>query len=444
MIFMQLIVAICGSLLKAAMAEVMVTTGNLHSCAWEPDSCSSAVCWGVNGDGQADPPAGPFSVMSAGRRNTCAIRSDSKEVTCWGRNADGESTPPTDILFKDVSCGFYHCCGLSLEDSTAHCWGHNQHGQSSPPKNEVFSQIRAGAYHTCGLKQDGSISCWGGNSFAATEPPKGNFSSITLGFYFACAVDAISGNATCWGRSVVPQVLPGPFKQLSAGYTHVCGLSSGTATVQCWGTDGDGVMAPPNQDERFLSLGTATGLHTCAATPTQGLVCWGRDNAGESATLPPVWLCTDKDRQESTFASAVSCGTDHLECLVVPGSTFVVTGAEDKSECRKSATSNDYLFKVDKSVCGVNHRFSDSTAIDDTVSLQISHSDGESSTLASGAVSAPRIQCSCSRMPEAGDHSSASKAPETSVAEFDVADSATSALYSSWMLSLLALIAVRP
>jgi len=396
------IVFLCATLaVKMSLAEVLITTGTMHSCAYEPDECSTPVCWGMNFEGQADAPAGPFKSMSAGKRHTCAIRSDTKKAVCWGRNDDGESDPPQDTIFSDVSCGFYHCCGLHFDNSTAICWGHNQRGQSNAPRDKVFKQVRAGAYHSCGVGEDGSITCWGGNSFEALEAPVGSFSYITLGFYFGCAIDAASGAATCWGRDVVPKTLPGNFKQLSAGYTHVCGLHANTTgSVSCWGSDGAGVMVAPTESD-IENLGTCpSGLHTCAYSRSRGIVCWGRENKGESATVPPIYMCADANRRESMFSEALECEADEQTCLVVPGSTFVVTGSEDKSDCKKTATSGDYYFKVDKATCGYSRRYSDQdqSVYDDTVTLMVTHDAARDE-----ATTGSRIQCSCRRTLEDGE-----------------------------------------
>ena len=55
----------------AAADRGVLTTGSDHSCAVTADG--SIECWGSNEFGQADPPVGQYSAVSAGSRHTCAL-----------------------------------------------------------------------------------------------------------------------------------------------------------------------------------------------------------------------------------------------------------------------------------------------------------------------------------------------------------------------------------
>ncbi|WP_419927304.1 hypothetical protein [Candidatus Poriferisocius sp.] len=68
-----------------------MTAGQWHSCGIRADS--TAVCWGWNGEGQADVPAGRFTAISAGYRHSCGIRADSNAV-CWGHPGFGQLDAP--------------------------------------------------------------------------------------------------------------------------------------------------------------------------------------------------------------------------------------------------------------------------------------------------------------------------------------------------------------
>ncbi len=58
-----------------------IAAGGWHSCAIRADD-SSAACWGRNGDGRADPPAGAYTHIAAGDGHSCAIRTDGT-IACW-------------------------------------------------------------------------------------------------------------------------------------------------------------------------------------------------------------------------------------------------------------------------------------------------------------------------------------------------------------------------
>ena len=65
----------------------------------------TVTCWGGNRYGQADPPDGEFTRVSAGDYYTCGIRAD-ETVSCWGINPvagidspDGEFTAPSHRRF---------------------------------------------------------------------------------------------------------------------------------------------------------------------------------------------------------------------------------------------------------------------------------------------------------------------------------------------------------
>jgi alpha-tubulin suppressor-like RCC1 family protein len=52
-------------------------------------------------------------------------------IACWGNNANGEATPPSGS-FTSVSAGYLHTCGVKTDGSIA-CWGDNYYGQATPP-----------------------------------------------------------------------------------------------------------------------------------------------------------------------------------------------------------------------------------------------------------------------------------------------------------------------
>ena len=68
----------------------MSAAGGDHTCALRRDS--TVVCWGRNGFGQSDVPAGAYEAVAAGLGYTCALRTDST-VACWGGDP-GRTHPP--------------------------------------------------------------------------------------------------------------------------------------------------------------------------------------------------------------------------------------------------------------------------------------------------------------------------------------------------------------
>ena len=87
-----------------------------------------------------------------------------------GLLGDGEATPPAGT-FTQVSAGFEHTCGVRT-DGTLACWGDDTFGQATPPSG-TFIQVSAGNSHTCALQVDGTLACWGLNGPAGGDVPAG-------------------------------------------------------------------------------------------------------------------------------------------------------------------------------------------------------------------------------------------------------------------------------
>ena len=89
--------------------------------------------------------------------HSCGVRTDGT-VVCWGADADGQATPPQGT-FTQVSAGGFHTCGVQTQGTVA-CWGNDEIGQATPPGG-TFTQVSAGNSHTCGVQTDGAVACWG-------------------------------------------------------------------------------------------------------------------------------------------------------------------------------------------------------------------------------------------------------------------------------------------
>ena len=287
---------------------------------------------------QGDLPGGPYTTLSSGWFDTCAIRTDST-VDCWGETTgspDGQFT--TIDVHWFIACGIRpsgetHCwaldtgepgemldlpvlaetgqvvaldsglgalCGL-LDDGSITCWNFGAELVAIPGPFEQFS-IGAGDVwelwahdpseentHTCAIHDDGSIECWGTNGSGQTELPPPwldapPYSDIAAGFAHTCALGA-TGEAVCWGddRHGQTRAPTGTFTALSAGQWHTCGLRP-DGEITCWGNgpsrhDGPPYDAPPHGAPAEPPPGPFTAIaagqwHTCALRTDGTATCW--------------------------------------------------------------------------------------------------------------------------------------------------------------------------
>jgi PKD repeat protein len=268
----------------------ILSVGNDHACAVKNDG--TLACWGSNVDyegtfiGQATPPEGIFSQVSAVVNSTCALKTDGTMI-CWGLNYSTNDFPETGPFYQisvgqTVTCGlradgtvacfkswgdssetapsgtfsqisvgkWHHACGIKT-DGTVTCWNHappwedddyNQYGEANPP-NGTFSQVSAGWDHTCGIRSDGTVACWGNNDRNQATSPSGTFSQVSAGSC-SCGVRT-DGTLACWGTCFYGRP-DGTFSQVSVGSDSTyCGVRS-NGTVACWGNNNYGQATPPD------------------------------------------------------------------------------------------------------------------------------------------------------------------------------------------------------
>jgi hypothetical protein len=212
-----------GSGLGADVLYVDIGAGDAHTCAVKANG--EIACWGDNSAGQANPPAGKFSAVSAGGLHTCAVR-------------EGPGGP---------------------EHNTVACWGDNTFGQASPPVSGKFPVgVTAGRNYTCAIKADGSIVCWGANTAGQASPPNQLFGLvISAGGRHTCVVRRLQGNpAVCWGDNTAGQATPpapGPFATISAGATHTCAITQEGRAV-CWGVNNSGQATPAGDPPPLVNI----------------------------------------------------------------------------------------------------------------------------------------------------------------------------------------------
>jgi alpha-tubulin suppressor-like RCC1 family protein len=257
-----------------------------HGCGVKTDG--TLVCWGKNDEGQATPPPGVFTEVSAGFGNnyqTCGLKSDGT-IVCWGNNT---FTPPVGT-FAQVSTP----CAIKAADATVVCWG-------QPSPTGYFTQISVGVGITCGVRTNGFISCAGASDsacYGAWCPDcdgGGIFAQVSVGnSNTACGIKA-DGTVVCWGSntlevnnnncscypncSTTPE---GVFTQISVGNTSACAIKS-DATIICWRTAPRAFPPPPAGSFTQVSVGGSTACGIQAADAT--VVCWGGSYGSGSSPL---------------------------------------------------------------------------------------------------------------------------------------------------------------
>ena len=98
-----------------------ITRGPGAAAAWGLLCLAALALAACSGQPAASPTTERFAAVSAGLVHTCALRTDGSAV-CWGDNAEGQAEPPTGERFTAVSAGGLHTCALRA-DGSAVCWG---------------------------------------------------------------------------------------------------------------------------------------------------------------------------------------------------------------------------------------------------------------------------------------------------------------------------------
>lgn len=152
-------------------------------------------CWGApNERGLLNFPPGQFTDVTIGIDFACALDL-AGSISCWGmgepsdppdsglplrdRRNWGQATPPAG-QFSYISAGTRHACAIAL-DGHLECWGagklegctdgYGTCGQAVPPEGH-FVAVGEGYSHSCGITVDGEIKCWGSNTGNRSTPPK--------------------------------------------------------------------------------------------------------------------------------------------------------------------------------------------------------------------------------------------------------------------------------
>jgi len=276
-------------------------------------SDGAAMCWGDNYDGavgdgtttdrlsptEAAGLASGAAVISTGGDHSCAVTTAGAAL-CWGDNFEGHLGDGTNTAslvpiavsglgsgVATVHAGFNYTCAVT-SDGAALCWGVNSQGQlgngttnSSLVPAAVtglgsgVADVAVFSSHTCALLDAGGVRCWGYNFYGQL------------------------GDGTTTESLVPVEVtgLPAAVTSIGVGSGFTCALTPAGA-VLCWGNNDHGEIGDGTTTDRNLPTpvtGLSSGVeaiavgqyHTCAATDSDDVVCWGRDSAGQVTTSFP-------------------------------------------------------------------------------------------------------------------------------------------------------------
>jgi hypothetical protein len=285
-----------------------IDAGFVHSCAVLDDN--SGLCWGYNGDGETNVPAGSWLAIRAGGQHSCGLRTDGT-LACWGRNAEGQVGNVPAGTFKALGSGFYHNCAIR-QDGTLACWGLNASGQAAPPAGTYVS-LASGHQHNCAIRSDGVRKCWGFGS--AGQAPDVELRPAVLPAARegrAYSVQLLLRDARDFylppmpGFALVEGALP-PGLSFAAG-----GLLSGTPTTPgsyaftLEGEDGNGFAATRSYALEVLIPDLTPPLITPVVTGTLG------DGDWYTSDVQVAWTVDDPDSdiESTTGCEAVVLSTD--------------------------------------------------------------------------------------------------------------------------------------
>ncbi len=345
-----------------------IGAGGFHVCALL--SGGSMSCWGYNAFGQignaesgsTTPIPLPVSVRNTddtadltgvaavrgGAYHTCALLPDSTAL-CWGLNANGQlgtaATPipanslPAFVLdssgtgnltgIRTLSAGYSHTCAV-LTSGAALCWGGNSNGQlgdgtaaSSPlpvaVRNSDNTADLAGAEaiairynHSCALAADQTATCWGSNDFGQLgtgDTIDRNTATPVNGLLFATATVTTTTTQLAAGPHTITASFEGDVNHLpSSGTFAQTVLAAPTASVIAMSTASSRYGLPVTVTVTVTSNNVAAGLPV-----GQVYLLDGAD------TIGPIDV--NASGEASFTSTEFAVGTHNIVAIFLPSST---------------------------------------------------------------------------------------------------------------------------
>jgi Regulator of chromosome condensation (RCC1) repeat len=285
----------------------------------------SIFCWGDSTFGQAQPPPGRFSQVSAGQTAACAVAMNSN-VACWGQGAHKSMKPPTGKFTQvtlgdtqaasfDFQVGFsgsYACAVTVLHAVT--CWGGEKgYRPYARAPSGSFSSISAGDTATCGVNTASKIVCWGYFPPGVSPLPDWTFSQVSVG-EVVCGVRTGTGAIACAYNNDVGEsdVFTGPAKAISGDFSSSIGsacILGRSGLANCWRL--------PNGPGRFTKV-SVFGRFACGIRSNGSLACWGSDDThGASPPAGSFTQVTVGDNGYDGYGCAIRSSDRSLTCWPV-------------------------------------------------------------------------------------------------------------------------------
>jgi hypothetical protein len=262
-----------------------VAVGNSHACAIAVDG--SVSCWGENGFGQFNAPAGSFVELDLGTGRTFGLDTQGTlhNLGAFGGTIQDVaffSSTTAKVLFQTVG-------GIDLLE-----WSGSVGSSVVPLGLEPGPVIDLGAHYSasCAVLADGSLDCWGSNNLGHLLFPPGAFVEVECAPLGCCGRTSASA-IECWGDGTGQSWMPltGTYQSLVVGVDDVCsslvafgltpsGVLDMTSSECPWSTSV--ALAPP--PGLFLQVDCFDDT-CCAVTQSNTLECWGENGHGEAS--PP-------------------------------------------------------------------------------------------------------------------------------------------------------------